>query len=70
MNLPDVIRALKAHQARLVMSRQKSCLVEPALWYFALSQFWSLEQMAPESAPWPLSQRRIKTLWAKDSAGG
>lgn len=70
MNLPDVIRALKAHQARLVMSRQKSCLVEPALWYFALSQFWSLEQMAPESAPWPLSQRRIKTLWAKDSSGG
>lgn len=35
MNLPDVIRALKAHQAHVVMSRQKSSLVECALWYFA-----------------------------------
>jgi len=26
--------------------------------------------MAPESALWPLSQRRINILWATDSSGG
>lgn len=35
---PQCIMVLKAHQARSVMNEQKPCLVEPSLWYFALSQ--------------------------------
>lgn len=67
---PQCIMVLKPHRARLVMNEQKPRLVEPSLWYFAFSQFWSPEQTAPESALWPLSRRRIKILWATDSSGG